>query len=179
MNKLAALLIALVLAVPCFAGAFVPTDAPLIANPPDKVLAPDTPMPSPPIEKIIERQIVMKEAKEIVKQYGLTAGIAGNYFTLGYSRPDLFIEAGVKDDNCDKSALIRAGGKLMAYPDKQTDLQVGLSLNPGLTGPSVGIFAGLERYLAERISLNANVSYCFGNGAYIYPAVSVGAKVVL
>jgi len=162
-------------AAPSWGGAFVDDPLPLISKiePAPKI-----------IEKIIERQIVMKEAKDIKSIYGLTLGFVSDYFLLGYSTPDLFIEAGVKNVNGDNSAMILAGG--IAQPPswltlaKFTRPRIGIALNPGLTGrPSVGLFAGLEKSIDERLIGFADVYYWFGNNCFAYPTVSAGAKITI
>ena len=168
----------LVLSVPSFAGAFIDDSSannPLISNPESASVL--------PTEKIIERTIVMKEAKDIKPLYGLSLGFVGDYPLLGYCTKDLFIDAGFKNIDGDTSAMILAGGivrqSLITLP-KYARLRVGLALNPGLTfKPLAGLFAGIEDSLDERIVVFADAFYWFGNNHFAYPTVSAGAKIII
>lgn len=178
MKELLIVSLALILSVPSFAGAFVEgsgTD-----------LKPET-WRSAPVrlpEKIIERQIVMKEAKEIVPEYGITLGFVNDYLLIGYCTKYLFIEAGAKIVDGDKSAMVLAGGIMQGFPcitlPKYAYPRIGLALNPGLADkPLVGLFCGLERWLDERISIGADIYCWFGNAHYACPTVAAKGRIVI
>jgi len=125
----------------------------------------------------------MKETKEINPVYGLTLGFVNDYPLIGYSTPDIFIEAGAQNINGETSAMILAGGIVqtpgLTLP-KYARARVGIALNPGRSGkPSVGLFAGLEKSIDERVVLSANAGIYFGNNCFAYPAASAGAKVTI
>ena len=139
--KLLVIVILLAIAVPVWGGAFV--DGPIHQA---LLVTPET--------KVIERMIVMKESKEIKPLYGITLGFVNDYPLIGYSTPDIFIEAGAKNVNGDTSMMILAGG-IMQPPSwitlpKYARARIGIALNPGATGkPGVGLFAGLEKSFPE------------------------------
>ena len=185
MKRLLIAILLLNISVPSFAGAFVesPFNRALLSKPEPQTYH-NPPVPPPPIERIIERQIVMKETKEIVPIYGITLGFVSDYPLIGYCTKDLFIDAGLQNIDGDDSAMILAGGIMQGLPyitlPKFTYPRVGIALNPGATAkPLVGIFCGIERWLDERISVNADVYIWGGNGHYAYPTVSAGAKIVI
>lgn len=186
MKKFALLLLALTIyaaayaayaaaaSIPAFAGGYVDNYIPVEVAAPEvlpQVQVPhNPPVPPAPIEtRVIEKFI----EKPLIKQYGFTLGIVGDYATLGYSRPDNFIELGVKQDHGLNSILAKAGGLTAA------DLRVGLAINPNSTGqPTLGFFAGKEVYLAGNTLLAADI-FVWGGQASILPLGQFSAKVVL
>lgn len=175
MKKLIILLLILTLSLPVFAGAYIPeTEAEKIG-----IALPSDYLP----EKIIERQIVMKEAKEIKPLYGLTLGFVNDYPMIGYSTQSNFIEAGGHNVNGDWSGMIRFGSiipnGLLKLP-KYARLHAGMAINIGLTGkPNTGLFLGGEENIDERTILFADVFAWSGGGHYAYPTVSAGGKITL
>ena len=173
MKKLFMLLLVLALSVPCFAGALLPPDEYV----PDEIYVPIEKV----IERIIEKPIIQQVEKKINKSYGYTLGFSSDYLLAGYCDKNIFIEAGLKDDTANNlTALVKGGGILLSWPDKNSSVRIGLVVNPGvITGPTFAPFIGVEKDIDNRVAIGVDAYAWLGNNCYTLPAISVFGKIIL
>jgi len=180
MKNMAAVSLLLLLLVSCntvaLAGGYV--DSSPVVSSPDKIIAPDSPMPPPPIveTKIVER-IVEKTPPKPDRSYGFAAGIIGQYPVLVWAGSDFEIAAGYSSRLGDQSAIIQGAGYFYKSADGWTNLKAGLALFPG-NGPLCGLFAGAEQFITSNISLTGDIhGIQFGNDKTNLCVGVLGARV--
>ena len=160
------------------AGGFVDVRHTSRKIPVERVLPPDTAMPSPPIERTIERVVEKAPAKPAPAQ-GLALGFHGNYPTVTFVGTDLEIEAGYTSRFSDASAVLRGAGVAWASEDRYTLIKAGLAVFPG-NGPAWGVYGELEQFLTPTVSISgALYPIKSGNGQTIWGDAIVSGRVYL
>ncbi len=186
MKRLLVLSLLVLLAFPSLAGGYSPKKFinPIQSfNPPPEIAEEYKPTPRT-TEKIIERQIVMKEAKELKPAHGLTLGFLSDYPTIGSCNEIGIVELGARNNGVNKSAMLRIAGYIpmpfyIALP-KYTQSRVGIAyIRSSGQKSDLGIFAGLEQYLNNNTALSADVYYITGDSGSYLPMVQFGGKIVI
>ena len=145
----------------------------------DKILPADTAMPSPPVERIIERTVVEKAPAKPAPAQGLALGFHGNYPTITFVGTDLEIEAGYTSRFSDASAVLRGAGVAWASEDRYTLIKAGLAVFPGAI-PTWGIYGELEQFLTPTVSISgALYPIKSGSGQSIWGDAIVSGRVYL